>query len=632
MKKKQIMMTLLASALSMSMLAGCTESQISEVLTGSTETTVELATENGGGSENTSVSVTSEEDIVAALSSDVDVEEVLEKVADHDYDDTASGDNVIVLSGDTALITGSGAEFSGNVIEITQPGVYQFSGEFMGQIHVLTEEDGNVQLVLGGVSITNDEGPAIYVENADNTIITLLAGTTNSLKDSSAYMEEAEEGSAAAELERTNGAIYAKDDLIINGEGAMAITASNKSGILGKDDIEIYGGTISIDAAKNGIKGKDLLYIKDVSLTTTSGSDGLESESLVMIEGGEMTITAVSDGVHSDDTVVIYGGSLEIATDDDGIHSDLLVQIDGGDILITRSYEGIEALDIILNGGTIDITASDDGVNITEGSSDVSTTTGGFGGPGGMMDAATLGHGLYIYDGTLVMNASGDGLDSNGSIYMYGGIVIVSGPVGDMDGSIDYNGEFIMEGGYLIAAGSSGMLQAPSTTSTVNSLVVGFGSQLAGGTLLQVLNSDDEEMMNYEPDKVFSSLVFATPDLIIGETYQVVVDGELYAQVTLTDTVTTYGSVGNMGGFGGHGGGGQRPGNMDENRDGTFTRPERQEGSDGQFTRPEDGTMPEAMTPGEMPEGMTPPSMDGNAPEGMTPPNMDGNASQGLTQ
>lgn len=72
---------------------------------------------------------------------------------------------------------------------------------------------------------------------------------------------------------------------------------------------------------------------------------------------------------------------------------------------------------------------------------------------------------MTINGGTLVVNASGDGLDSNGSIEMNDGTVVVNGPTDSMNGTLDYDSTFNMNGGPLIGAGSSGMAMSPSSTS-----------------------------------------------------------------------------------------------------------------------------------------------------------------------
>ncbi len=126
-------------------------------------------------------------------------------------------------------------EVSDGIIEITAAGSYELTGVFNGQILVNADDEDDVQLILNGVEVTNDEDAPIFIQQSDEAVITLKTGSINTITDTSAYMEETDD----AEEERTNGAIYSKEDLAINGEGALIISSTNKSGILGKDDVLI---------------------------------------------------------------------------------------------------------------------------------------------------------------------------------------------------------------------------------------------------------------------------------------------------------------------------------------------------------------------------------------------------------
>ena len=131
----------------------------------------------------------------------------------------------------------------------------------------------------------------------------------------------------------------------------------------------------------------------------------------------------------------------------------------------------------------------------------------------------------------LTVNANGDGIDSNGSIYMKGGTAIVNGPTNDGNGSLDYDGTFEATGGILIAAGSSGMAQAPSSESTQNSIKVTLASQTAN-TLVRIESEDGEEILTFAPSKQYASVVVSSPKLKTGSTYKVYVGGSSTGTVT----------------------------------------------------------------------------------------------------
>ena len=64
--------------------------------------------------------------------------------------------------------------------------------------------------------------------------------------------------------------------------------------------------------------------------------------------------------------------------------------------------------------------------------------------------------------GTVTVNASGDGLDSNGALTINGGTVYVSGPTGDGNGTFDCDGVFTINGGVVLGTGSSGSPESGS--------------------------------------------------------------------------------------------------------------------------------------------------------------------------
>ena len=99
-------------------------------------------------------------------------------------------------------------------IEITKEGTYTLTGTISdGLIYINT--DGNVKLILNGVSITNSKGPAIMVENAKNVEIETVKGTTNTLVDGTSYSGYEEdtfyqEGGPVTENMRKKSCYYEK--------------------------------------------------------------------------------------------------------------------------------------------------------------------------------------------------------------------------------------------------------------------------------------------------------------------------------------------------------------------------------------------------------------------------------------
>jgi hypothetical protein len=221
--------------------------------------------------------------------------------------------------------------------------------------------------------------------------------------------------------------------------------------------------------------------------------------------------------------------------------------------------------------------ASDDGINV------VGDNDGSFMGERPVQgDFESLSNNyLYVNGGYTVIEATGDGLDINGSINMSGGIVIINGPTNDMNGAVDYYNIFSVSGGLLVAVGSSGMAQAPDTSSTQCSVLLAFDTSQPAGNMIHVETEDGKEILTFVPTKAYQSLLLCSAELEKGVSYNVYLGGSstgtvtdgvcsggtysggtLTASLTISSTVTSVGSAGGFNGGGGFpgGGGGMLPG------------------------------------------------------------------------
>ena len=295
---------------------------------------------------------------------------------------------------------------NGQDITISSAGVYVLSGEASNMtVYVEAGKDDKVQLVLDGVSVTNESFPVIYIKSADKVFITTNAD--NTLSVTGTFVSDGNTN--------TDGVIFSKSDLTLNGTATLTVSSTD-NGIVGKDDLKITGGTYVINVASKAIEANDSIRIADGVLYLTAGTDGLHAENNEDASKGY---------------IYIGGGSLTITAGDDAIRATTVVQTDGGSIAITAA-EGIEATYIQFNAGTISIQASDDGVNAAYKSSAYTPT-------------------LEINGGEITVSmGSGDtdGIDSNGNIIVNGGTVSVTGnSTFDYDGTAQYNGGTIIING-----------------------------------------------------------------------------------------------------------------------------------------------------------------------------------------
>lgn len=291
----------------------------------------------------------------------------------------------------------------------------------------------------------------------------------------------------------------------------------------------------------------------------TSSTKGIKSGTQLIIQGGQYNINSADDGLNSDDSIEINGETLSIASGSDGADADISFLITNGTLNITKSYEGIEAKTIDIAGGETNIVASDDGVNATSpktstaNSTNSTSTTSTSTTETKQNTQNTNDVYIKISAGKLTVDASGDGIDSNGNIEVTGGETYVFGPTNDGNGYLDYDGKATITGGIFIATGSGGMAQNFGTDSTQGSFITNLSGEAQ--TTLTVTDSTGKEIATVTPTKAYSSVLVSTPEIQKSKTYTVS-NGTTSSEVEMTDLITGGGT-----GFGaGHGGqGGQFP-------------------------------------------------------------------------
>ena len=236
-------------------------------------------------------------------------------------------------------------------------------------------------------------------------------------------------------------------------DGTYTITSTDDC-INGNGTVNIAGGTYTLNSGDEAITG-DTITITGGNFDITTVGKGVKATTDMNISGGEFTINSTDDSVHSNGNITVVGGSFTISSGDDGIHADTTVKIEDGTIIINNSYEGVEGNDVIINGGTVYVVASDDGVNAAGGQDQ--SSMGGRPGqnqfqPGG---SSSSNSSITINGGYVYVISSGDGIDSNGSLSFNGGTVIVQGPATGGNFSVDADGTVGFNGGTVIAVCSS---------------------------------------------------------------------------------------------------------------------------------------------------------------------------------
>ena len=350
----------------------------------STDAENSAASEQAAAANASDVEYASFEEVAAAFDESALDLDYSKRDLDASYD--ASSATVITLSGDSASVQGAGAQTSAAGVVISSAGTYIVSGELTdGQLMVDAGDDDKVQLVLAGATIHNEDGPAIYVRNADKCFVTLDAGAENSLSDGSSYTLEDDSDEPYATL-------FSRCDLTLNGSGTLNVTSAYRHAVCSKDDLVVVSGTYNISAVEDGLRGRDSVKVRDGVFTIQAGGDGIKSnkdddptkgfvsidggtfdiqagddavqgKTLVRLAGGSMTVAANDDAFHSDLEMHLLDASIEASAGDDAFHAETKLTVDGGTVNVTSCNEGYEAEKVYVNGGDTHIVASDDGVN-----------------------------------------------------------------------------------------------------------------------------------------------------------------------------------------------------------------------------------------------------------------------------
>ena len=225
------------------------------------------------------------------------------------------------------------------------------------------------------------------------------------------------------------------------------------------------GNSNSADISAKGIKAENEIYIKAGTINIQSYDDAIHANNDGSLENGETPL----GNIH------ISGGTLVLNASDDGVHADGNLNITGGNTRVESAYEGLEANVINVSGGDTYVYATDDGMNATKGNSNPAINVSG-----GSLDI------------NVPTNGDTDGIDSNGTFTVTGGVVMVKGPgsassSGSPAAAVDTDGAVTLKGGTLAIFGGCERTPTSSVTKTLcSSKTVSAGSHtisFSGGTV-----------------------------------------------------------------------------------------------------------------------------------------------------
>ncbi len=443
------------------------------------------------------------------------------------------------------------AEGSENIL--SNGGVFEADADTSVDAVIFSKDD----LTVNGLGNLTIDSPAAHgiVSKDDLTVcggnITVFAASHGlSGKDSIGITD------TALNIESGKDGIHAenKDDAALGSlyiENGMYVIRSEGDCISAATDLQIAGGSFDLisgggseNAEKReeesfgaggmmppggmggkpgGGRGGRMMTVLPTSATDTSKTEesvsqkGIKCGTTLSVLDGTFMIDSADDAVHANGDLNVFDGDFTIETGDDGFHADAALYVEDCNILITESYEGLEGLSIRIANGEIHVIATDDGLNAAGG-----TDQSGFGGMhGGDMFASDPNSFIEVSGGTLNVNASGDGIDSNGSLTLSGGCITLCGPTAGDTAVLDYASNGNISGASFVGTGSSMMAQTLSSD-TQGVIALGVGNQSAG-TAATLSDTDGKEILSVTPELDYAIVIFSCPEMHKGESYTVTI-------------------------------------------------------------------------------------------------------------
>lgn len=380
---------------------------------------------------------------------------------------------------------------------------------------------------LNGLTLTNPSGTPLNIQDGKRINLSIKKGTENTLTDMTSGEQK--------------GCIVCKGHLELKGKGTLNVYGNTAHAIYSKEYVEMKNCTVNVlSAVKDGINCNQYFLMESGELNISGVSDdGVqvsykddadreeEDTGALTITGGNVNISVTgtcTKGLKADGDISISDGTITIASAGGGewdsddaktkaascISADGNIHIDGGTFALTSTGSGGKGINgdgtLIINGGNItisttggmyayvngkeynDYTGNTDNLTSDQKSSPKGMKIdGNVEINGGTINVSTTGNGaegieskavLTINNGTIVVNAYDDAINSSSHMYIKGGDITV---VASNNDGLDANGNMYISGGVIKAFGT----KAPECGIDANE-EDGYSVYFTGGTLLAV--------------------------------------------------------------------------------------------------------------------------------------------------
>ena len=363
------------------------------------------------------------------------------------------------------------------------------------------------KITVDGKAVTNDTTQAVYTAN---DIIFYLAGQDFTYGEGTKEDEhEQAEADAHTVVHITKPGRYVLSGELSKGQIAVDLGEDAEENpeavvtlILNGVDITctVAPAVIFYNVYECGVADEETAT-KDVDTSKAGANvivaDGTENN----INGSYVAKIYKSYELSDDGTEIV--DSKKLHKYDAAFYSKKTMNIDGGEkgdgvLNIKAENEGLDSeLHLTVNGGNINITSGNDGINTNEDNVSVTTVNGG--------------------NLNITCNGStgeGDGIDSNGWLVINGGTVISQACAKSGDAGIDSDLGIYINGGSVIASGN--MLDRIAGGEQTYA-VFNFASRQVGDSTYTLKNAENKVVGEYAPINDFTYLLVAGDELVAGD-------------------------------------------------------------------------------------------------------------------
>ncbi|MRS64880.1 carbohydrate-binding domain-containing protein [Larkinella terrae] len=388
-----------------------------------------------------------------------------------------------------------------------------------------------------GVTVTETNGDVVINATVAEVAYVVSGTTTNgSLK---IYSEK------KFKLTLNGVAITNADGPAINiqsGKRAFVVLADNTTNSLTDGSKYTASGT---EDMKGAFFSEGQLIFSGTGTLSVKGNykHAIASDDYIRIISGTITVTnAVTDGIHTNDAFIADGGTINFTATDDGIQCEEgYIVINSGTFTInvagkgiTASYDTDNTIDpyLTINGGTFVINSSKgEGIEskstltINNGNFTIKTAD----------DGINAGKAIYINGGSIYSYAtSNDGIDSNGPLTVTGGKIVSVGAGSPEEGFDCDRNTFKITGGIMVGIGGATSIPTASV-STQPSVVLGGGT---ANQLFHIQSGSGTEVLTFLIPRTYTTMLFSSPKLKTSQTYKIFTGGSVATGTNLNGLYT----------------------------------------------------------------------------------------------